>query len=112
MLESYKWMGWVWDGMGMGWKSLRGVILRAPLCGAKNMKGGSVKSEILCVGQLARAEKKSRKERVSQNPPLGGKYLPNIYLTYIIRKYLKSVLSAIFNWSSNFIHILPANCLN
>ena len=35
MLESYKWMGWVWDGMGMGWKSLRGVILRAPLCGAK-----------------------------------------------------------------------------
>ena len=27
-------MGWVWDGMGMGWKSLRGVILRAPLCGA------------------------------------------------------------------------------
>ena len=34
MLESYKWMGWVWDGMGMGWKSLRGVILRAPLCGA------------------------------------------------------------------------------
>ena len=36
MLESYKWMGWDWDGMGMGWKSLRGVILRAPLCGAKN----------------------------------------------------------------------------
>ena len=36
MLESYKWMGWVWDGMGMGWKSLRGVILRAPLCGANN----------------------------------------------------------------------------
>ena len=28
---------------------------------AKNMKGGSEKSEILCVGQLARAEKKSRK---------------------------------------------------
>ena len=37
MLESYKWMGLGWDGygMGMGWKSLRGVILRAPLCGAK-----------------------------------------------------------------------------
>ena len=27
----------------------------------KNLKGGSVKSEILCVGQVARAEKKSRK---------------------------------------------------
>ena len=38
MLESYKWMGWVWDGMGMGWKSLRGVILRAPLCGANKKK--------------------------------------------------------------------------
>ena len=37
MLESYKWMGWDWDGMGMGWKSLRGVILRAPLCGANNL---------------------------------------------------------------------------
>ena len=74
---------------------------------AKNMKGGSDQSEILCVGQLARAEKKSRKERVSQNPPLGGKYLPNIYLTYIIRKYLKSVLSAIFNWSSKF-HSYPS----
>ena len=28
---------------------------------SKNMKGGSEKSEILYVGQLARAEKKSRK---------------------------------------------------
>ena len=28
---------------------------------AKNMKGGSDKFENLCVGQLARAEKKSRK---------------------------------------------------
>ena len=30
-------MGWDWDGMGLGWdgrKSLKGVILRAPLCGA------------------------------------------------------------------------------
>ena len=33
--------------------------LRSFFC--KNLKGGSVKSEILCVGQLARAEKKSRK---------------------------------------------------
>ena len=41
MLESYKWMGLGWDGYGMGWKSLRGVILRAPLCGAN-------KKEKLC----------------------------------------------------------------
>ena len=34
MLKSYKWdgMGWDWDGR----KSLKGVILRAPLCGANN----------------------------------------------------------------------------
>ena len=37
MLESYKWDGWDgWDGMGR--KSLKGVILRAPLCGANNNK--------------------------------------------------------------------------
>ena len=37
MLESYK---WDWDGYGMGWdgrKSLKGVILRAPLCGANKL---------------------------------------------------------------------------
>ena len=34
MLESYKWMGWMgWD---CDWKSLQALILRAPLCGAKN----------------------------------------------------------------------------
>ena len=33
MLKSYKWIGWVgWDGR----KSLKALILRAPLCGAKN----------------------------------------------------------------------------
>ena len=32
MLKSYKWMGWD----GMGWKSLKALILRAPLCGANN----------------------------------------------------------------------------
>ena len=35
MFESYK-----WDGMGMGWdgrKSLKALILRAPLCGANNL---------------------------------------------------------------------------
>ena len=33
MLESYK-----WDGLdGMGWKSLKALILRAPLCGANKV---------------------------------------------------------------------------
>ena len=37
MLKSYKW--WGRDGMGwMGRKSLKGVILRAPLCGVNNYK--------------------------------------------------------------------------
>ena len=37
MLKSYKWdgMGWDWDWIGR--KSLKGVILRAPLCGAKKI---------------------------------------------------------------------------
>ena len=41
MVKSYKWMGMgMGIGYGMGWdgrKSLKGVILRAPLCGAKNI---------------------------------------------------------------------------
>ena len=43
MLKSYK-----WDGMGLGWdgrKSLKGVILRAPLCGA-NKDCGAVRISI------------------------------------------------------------------
>ena len=55
---------------------------------AKNMKGGSDKFENLCVGQLARAEKKSGKEVFCQRPPSLGKYLPNIFLSFIVRKYL------------------------
>ena len=31
--------------MGMGWKSLKGVILRAPLCGTNNMAEIDGKSE-------------------------------------------------------------------
>ena len=34
MLKSYK-----WDGLdGMGWKSLKALILRAPLCGANKWR--------------------------------------------------------------------------
>ena len=42
MLESYKWMGWVgWD-----WKSLKALILRAPLCGAnKGQKDEQIKRQ-------------------------------------------------------------------
>ena len=46
---------------------------------AKNMKVGSDTSEILCVGQLAHAEKKCRKLHFCQRSPLWGKYLPNIF---------------------------------
>ena len=35
MLESYKWIGY---GMGLGWKSLQALILRAPLCGANKLQ--------------------------------------------------------------------------
>ena len=48
MLESYKWMGM---GMGMGWdgrKSLKGVILRAPLCGANNVLSRSFGEKLGC----------------------------------------------------------------
>ena len=44
------------------------------------MKGGSEKSEILCVGQLARAQKKV------ENGDSWGKYRPNISLNFILRK--------------------------
>ena len=36
MLKSYKWLDAL-DGMGLGWKSLKALILRAPLCGANNI---------------------------------------------------------------------------
>ena len=45
-------------------------------------------------------------------PPSWGKYRPNISLSYIAGKYLKSVLRAIFNWSSKFHFLLPAAGLN
>ena len=76
------------------------------------MKGESVKSEILCVSQIACAEKKSRKYHFSLRPPFWGKYLPNISLSYIVRKYLQSVLRTTFNWSPNFIYILSTASLN
>ena len=32
-------MGWM--GMGLGWKSLKALILRAPLCGANNINSNN-----------------------------------------------------------------------
>ena len=63
MPRSYKWIGYGLDRMG--WKSLCGVILRAPLCGAKGSpknisfdklgilsqpggRGGLTESQIFC----------------------------------------------------------------
>ena len=61
----------------------------------KNMKGRSVKSEIVCVGQLAFAEKTSKKERVSQNPPLGpeGNILVNSSISTVQQGLTHSALS-------------------
>ena len=64
---------------------------------AKNMKGGSDKFENLCVGQLAHAEKKSGELHFCQRPSSWGKYLPNISLSFITRKYLQLVLREV--WS-------------
>ena len=44
--------------IGFGFYHIRQIFAKIF---AKNMKGGSDKYEILCVGQLARTEKKSRK---------------------------------------------------
>ena len=48
-----------WDGygmgLGMGWKSLRGVILRAPLCGAnKTLAAPSPQLKIATGGNFLR----------------------------------------------------------
>ena len=34
------------DGIGMGWKSLQALILRASLCGANNLQFGQIHFEI------------------------------------------------------------------
>ena len=55
---------------------------------AKNTKGWSGKSKILCIEQSGRAEKNTRKQKFSLSSPSLCKYFPNIFLSASIRKYL------------------------
>ena len=70
---------------------------------AKNMKGGSGKSEILCVGQLACAEKKSRKLRFFPEAPFMGqissKYFFKLYRQKIFAVSFKSYIQLVLKIS-------------
>ena len=71
---------------------------------AKNMKGWSGKSKILCIEQLGRAEKKTTKQKISQSSPSLCKYFPNIFLSPGYSKIFAAVFSkSLFNWSPHFI---------
>ena len=71
---------------------------------AKNMKGWSGKSKILCIEQLGRAEKKTTKQKNSQSSPSLCKYFPNIFLSPGYSKIFAAVFSkSRFNWFPHFI---------
>ena len=53
---------------------------------AKNMKGSPGNSEILCVNQIDRDLKKSRKQQFYLRTPSRCKYLPNIFCHNIFQK--------------------------
>ena len=55
---------------------------------AKNMNGWSDNSEILCVEQWGRAEKKTRKQQFYPGSRSWCKYFPNIFTTILIWKKL------------------------
>ena len=52
----------------------------------KNMKGWSSNSEILCVNQIDRDLKKSRKQQFYLGTPSRCKYLPNIFCHNIFQR--------------------------
>ena len=80
---------------------------------AKNMKGWSGKSKILCIEQLGRAEKKTTKQKISQSSPSLCKYFSNIFLSPGYLQIFAAVFSKIlFNWSPHFFHILQQACQN
>ena len=71
---------------------------------AKNMKGWSGKSKILCIEQSGRAEKNTRKQKFCLSSPSQCKYFPNIFLSPGYPKIFAAVFSKIlFNWSPHFI---------
>ena len=71
---------------------------------AKNMKGWSGKSKILCIEQSGRAEKNTRKQKNSLSSPSKCKYFPNIFLSPGYSEIFAAVFSkSLFNWSPHFI---------
>ena len=72
---------------------------------AKNMKGWSDKSKILCIEQSGRAEKNTRKQKNYPSSPSLSKYFPNIFLSPGYSKIFAAVFfsKSLFNWSPHFI---------
>ena len=71
---------------------------------AKNTKGWSGKSKILCIEQSGRAEKNTRKQKNSLSSPSKCKYFPNIFLSPGYSEIFAAVFSkSLFNWSPHFI---------
>ena len=85
---------------------------------AKNMNGWSGNSEIWCVEQWGRAEKKTRKQKFYLGSRSWCKYFPNIFFPIFIWKYFLKYLelglgffNAPFNSSPNFpLLALLSNC--
>ena len=64
---------------------------------AKNMKGSPGNSEILCVNQIDRDLKKSRKQQFYLRTPSRCKYLPNIFCHNIFQK----IFGARLTWQNS-----------
>ena len=76
---------------------------------AKNTKGWSGKSKILCIEQSGRAEKNTRKQKFSLSSPSLCKYFPNIFLSPGYSKIFAAVYSRVFSTGSLTIYIfLPS----
>ena len=98
--------------MGEKQKSISFTCKGKTGCGfiCKKHEGGSDKSEMLCVGQLAPAEKKGKKQNFCQRPCSWGKYGLNI------STLSANICSQFYELHStgplHFIHILATVCMN
>ena len=98
--------------MGEKQKSISFTCKGKTGCGfiCKKHEGGSNKSEMLCVGQLAPAEKKGKKQNFCQRPCSWGKYGLNIST---LSANICSQFYALHSTGPlHFIHILPTVCMN
>ena len=59
----------------------------------KNMKGSPDNSEILCVNQIDRDLKKSKKQQLYLRTPSRCKYIPNIFCNNIFQKIFGAKLT-------------------